>query len=120
MWESATCPLVTGILLHLTHDMLGKTFPVEDEVVKVGRIGVVVGKFHPLKVFEPHGISNTRSDDAPEADSSQTPNARGVLIYTPDFHVFRRLGLSLSHARTSHSPYFGTWVHHPWIFRSST
>ena len=54
---------------HLTRDFVGKIFPVEDEVVKVGRIGVVVGDFHTLKVFEPHSIPNIRSDDAPEVDS---------------------------------------------------
>ena len=50
MWVSATCPLVTGILPRLTQDFLGEIFPIEDEVVKVGRIGVVVGNFHTPKV----------------------------------------------------------------------
>ena len=68
--ESATCRLVTGILPHLTHDFLGKIFPVEDEVIKIGRIGVVVGSFHTPKVFEPHSIPHIRNDDAPEADST--------------------------------------------------
>ena len=50
MWVSATCPLVTGILLRLTRDFLGKIFPVEEEVVKIGRIGVVAGNLHTPKV----------------------------------------------------------------------
>ena len=77
MLESATCPLVTGILPHLTHGFLGKIFPGEDEVVNIGRIGVVVGNFHTPKIFLPHSIPNIRSDDAPEADTSRTPIAGG-------------------------------------------
>ena len=104
MSKSATCPLVTGILPHLTHDFLGKIFSFEDEVVKVGRIGVVVENFHTPKVFEPHGIPNIRSDDASEADFSRAPVAWGVGLYTPDFHVFTRPGHSFSNTPTSHSP----------------
>ena len=63
-------------------------FPVKDEVIKVGRTGVIVENFHTPKVFEPHSTPSIRSDDAPEVDSSRTPISWGVEIYTPDFHVF--------------------------------
>ena len=90
-------------------------------VVQVGTIGVVVGNFHTLKVFEPHGIPNIRVDDAPEADCSQTPIACGVGLYTLDLHVFTRPGLSFAHARwTTHSPYSLPQIPHQLIFRSST
>ena len=104
MWESATSPLVTGILPHLTHNFFGETFPVEDEIVEAGRIGILVGNFHTPKVFEPHSIPNIRGDDAPEADSARAPIAWGVGMYTPDFNFFTRPGLCFIHARTSHSP----------------
>ena len=73
MWEGDACSLVTHLLPHLMHDFLGKIFPVEDEVVNVGKIGVVVGNFHTPKAFEPHGILNIQSDDALQADPSRTP-----------------------------------------------
>ena len=117
-----TCNMPTchGLLLHLTHDFLGKIFPVEDEAVEVRQIGVVDGILHTPKVFEPHCIPNIRSNDAPKADSSRTPIAWGVETYTPDFHVLTPPGHSFSHALTSHSPDSQPLVHHQWILRSST
>ena len=120
MWKGAACPLVADLLPHVIHDFLGKIFPVGDEVVKVGRIGVIVGHFHTLEVFEPHSIPNISSDDAPDVDSSRSPITRGSGGLAPDFHVFRRPRLRLSHIRTLHSPYSRPRVPQPWIFRSST
>ena len=64
MWENAAGPLVTGMLPHPTLDFLGKIFLVEDEVLEVGRMGVIVGISHTLKAFEHDSIPNIRSDDA--------------------------------------------------------
>ena len=80
MWESATCPLVTGILLHITHDFLGKIFPVEDEVVEVCRVGVLVGNFHTPKVFKPQAIP--QCNDAPRRIPPVLP-LLGGWEYTP-------------------------------------
>ena len=82
MWESATCPLVMGMLRHLTHDFLGKIFPVEDEVVKAGRVGVVVGNFHTPKVFEPGGIPKIQAMNPPRQIRPELP-LPGEWEYTP-------------------------------------
>ena len=49
MRKGAGCSLVTHSLPHVTHHFLGKIFPVEDEFVEVGRIGVLVGNFTPRR-----------------------------------------------------------------------
>ena len=70
IWKGVACPLVTDLLLHVIHNCLGTIFPVEDEGVEVGWIGVVLGNFHTSEVSNPHTIPDIRNDAATKPDAS--------------------------------------------------